>query len=231
MWPNVSEMNIPFILDFLADLQRNNSKLWMDAHRDRYQEARHHFTQLVAFAIQQLQQIDASLYGVTPQECMFRINKNDFSKKGEAPYKGRMGAGISRGGRHSPYANYILVLEPNGRSRIGGGVPNPRPEHLELIRQEIDYSPGELEQLITAPAFVQEFGGLRGDTLKTTPKGYDRSHASIALLRHKNFVAMRYLSDEEACSPQMTAQLLPTYKNVKPLLDFFNRAINEEQIL
>lgn len=225
-----SEMDIPFILDFLQDLQQNNSKLWMDANRDRYQQARHYFTELVGFALQELQQIDPSLHGVSPQECMFRINKNDFSKKGEAPYKGRMGAGISQGGRHSSYANYILVLEPYGKSRIGGGVPNPKPEHLELIRQEVDYNPGELDQLIGAPAFVKQFGELRGEKRVTAPKGYDKSHPSIDLLRHKNFLALRYLSDEEVRSPDMTSRLLPTYKSVKPVLDFFNRAIGEEHL-
>jgi len=221
-------MNIPFILEFLKDLQRNNSKPWMDANRDRYQEARYYFIELVSQTLQQLQQIDPSLHGVQPQECLFRINKNDFSKKGEPPYKGRMGAGISRGGRHSSFANYILVLEPGGKSRIGGGVPNPKPEQLELIRQEIDYSPGELEQIISSPEFVEQFGELRGEKRTTAPKGYDKSHPSIDLLRHKNFLALRYLSDEEVGQIDVTSQLLPAYKTVKPLLDFFNRTIDEK---
>jgi uncharacterized protein (TIGR02453 family) len=224
-------MNVPFILDFLRDLQRHNSKLWMDANRERYQQARNYFMELVSFALQELKQIDPSLHGVTTQECLFRINKNDFSKSGEAPYKGRMGAGISRGGRHSPYANYILVLEPGGKSRVGGGIPNPKPEHLALIREEIDYNPDELEQILRSPAFVQQFGELRGEKRATAPKGYAKTHASIDLLRHKNFLALRYFSDEEVMRPDVTSELLPTYKCVKPLLDFFNRVISGEHTL
>lgn len=218
-------MDIAFTLEFLRQLQRNNSKLWMDAHRDAYQQARQHFTALVQFALDEIKTIDATLHGLTPQECLFRINKNDFSKKGEAPYKGRMGAGMAQGGRHSPYANYILVLEPGGKSRVGGGMAHPLPAQLALIREEIDYSPGALEAIVGAGAFGGNFGELKCDRLRTSPKGYDRSHPALALLQCKNFLALRYFTDEEVCAPSFLQQLLPLYASVKPMHDFLNRAV------
>ncbi|QCR23349.1 DUF2461 domain-containing protein [Pontibacter sp. SGAir0037] len=218
-------MNTSYILGFLRQLQANNSKLWMDQHREQYQEARQCFTELVAYAIDELQQLDATLYGVKPQECLFRINKNDFSKKGEAPYKGRMGAGISEGGRHSPYANYILVLEPGGRSRIGGGMANPTPAQLALVREEIDYNPGELEAILLAPDFKAQFGTLQGDKMQGTPKGYSKSHTALGLLQHKQYLALHYFTDEEICNLSFLKQLKPLYTTVKPLHDFLNRTV------
>lgn len=220
-------MNSTYILEFLHALQQNNSKVWMDAHREQYLQAKGYFTELVAYALAQLQTIDGSLLGVQPPKCIFRINKNDFSKKGEAPYKGRIGAGMSRDGRHSPYANYILVLEPGGRSRVGGGMPNPKPRQVELIREEIDYCPGELEKILATENFKEQFGILRGEKLKSMPKGYTKAHPGAALLQHKNFVALRYFSDEEVCQPSFLERLLPLYKTVKPLHDFLNRTVPE----
>jgi uncharacterized protein (TIGR02453 family) len=182
-------MDTAFILDFLRELQSNNSKHWMDLHREQYTEARQYFTDLVNNTLGQLITIDPSLHGVTAQQSIFRINKNDFSKKGEPPYKGRIGAGMSKGGRHSAYANYILVLEPGGKSRVGGGMRSPSPKHLELIREEIDYSPGELEAIVQAEDFRKYVGPLQGEKRSTAPKGYTNTHPALHLLKHKSFLA------------------------------------------
>ena len=68
-------MNTAFILDFLQDLQQNNSKVWMDTHRERYLQAKTYFTELVAYTLDQLKTIDPALHRVSPAECLFRINK------------------------------------------------------------------------------------------------------------------------------------------------------------
>ena len=219
-------MDTAFILGFLRELQQNNSKAWMDLHREEYLEARTHFVDLVNYSLRQLSTLDPSLLGVTAQESIFRINKNDFSKKGEAPYKGRIGAGLAKGGRHSAYANYILVLEPGGKSRVGGGMRSPSPRQLERIRQEIDYSPGELEAIVQAADFSQYYGELQGEQRSTAPKGYAKTHPAIGLLKHKGFLALHYFSDEEVCAPGFAEQLLPYFRAVKPLHDFLNRTLN-----
>lgn len=220
-------MNNCAILAFLHALQQNNSKLWMDRHREEYLQARSDFAALVSLLLTQLQQFDQSLHGVTAAECLFRINKNDFSKKGEAPYKGHFGAGMSPGGRHSPYANYVLVLEPNGKSRAGGGIRKPTPKQLELIREEIDYNPGELESILKEPDFYESFGELRGEQRKSAPKGYDKSHPDITLLRYNGYQVLHYFTDEEVCSPDFKNKLLPLYRQLKPLHDFLNQSLTE----
>lgn len=219
-------MNTCAILDFLRALQQHNSKPWMDEHREEYLQARSYFVEVVESLLAALLRHDPSLHGVTATESIFRINKNDFSKKGEPPYKGHFGAGMSAGGRHSPYANYVLVLEPNGKSRIGGGIRKPSPKQLELIRQEIDYSPGELQQILREPAFASVFGALQGDKRKSAPKGYDKSHKEIELLQHTGFQVLHYFTDEEVCAPGFVERLLPLYRQVKPLHDFLNRTVN-----
>jgi uncharacterized protein (TIGR02453 family) len=220
-------IDIRFILDFLSDLQRNNSKAWMDNNRARYLKAKEEFSSLIAYLIKELQQFDPSLTGVTPAECIFRINKNDFSKKGEAPYKDHFGAGISQGGRHSPFANYVLVLSPNGNSRAGGGIRKPTTKQLEQIREEIDYSPDELESILAEPRFNKQFGSFRGDKRKTLPKGYSKDHPAINLIKYNGFQVLHYFTDDRCCSPDFISNLLALYKTVKPLHNFLNRSITE----
>ncbi|MHA6249384.1 DUF2461 domain-containing protein [Pontibacter sp. CAU 1760] len=213
------------ILSSLRRLQANNAKAWMDAHREEYQQVKANFAATVQILLDALQQFDPSLQDVPVAACMFRINKNDFSGKGAAVYKGHLGAGISAGGRHSPFANYVLVLEPNNKSRIGGGIRKPGPRQLELIREEIDYSPGELSRILMQPDFAETFGSLQGEKLKGAPKGYDKAHPEIDLLRQKGFQVLHYFTDEEVCSPDFIPRILLLYKRVKPLHDFLNRSL------
>lgn len=220
-------MNIPFILDFLQKLRQNNSKIWMDANREEYLQAKVFFVEVVEQLIVQLQQFDASLHGVTARECIFRINKNDFSKKGEAPYKGHFGAGISPGGRHSPFPNYVLLLEPNGLSRVGGGIRKPTTKQIELIREEIDYNPNQLQSVLDDADFKNTFGELRGEKTVHAPKGYDKSHPELELLKYKGFQVLHYFSDEEVSHPQFTERVPQLLRQVKPLHDFLNNALTE----
>lgn len=222
-------MDTCLVLSFLQDLQQNNSKQWMDSHRAAYQQAKTHFTALVSHLLVLLQQSDTDLHGVTAAECIFRINKNDFSKKGEPPYKGHLGAGMSPGGRHSPFPNYVLVLEPNGKSRAGGGIRKPTSKQLELIREEIDYNPGELQGILQEPEFKAAFGGLRGEKRKLPPKGYDKAHDEIELLKHNSFQVLHYFTDAEVCAPDFVHHLLPLYRQVKPLHHFLNRSLTENK--
>ncbi|MEJ8801416.1 DUF2461 domain-containing protein [Pontibacter sp. H249] len=220
-------MNIRLILDFLRDLQQNNSKVWMDRNRQRYTEAKEEFKQLVAHLLDELRHIDPSLNNVTAAECIFRINKNDFSKKGEAPYKDHFGAGISPGGRHSLFANYVLVLSPENKSRAGGGIRQPKPHQLELIREEIDYNLGELEAILAHTEFNEAFGEFRGEQRKTAPKGYSKSHPAIELIKYNGYQVLHYFTDQEVCAPDFPHRLLSYYKLVKPLHDFLNRTQTE----
>ncbi|GHA76989.1 DUF2461 domain-containing protein [Pontibacter akesuensis] len=220
-------MSIAFILHFLEQLRENNSKDWMDAHREEYLQAKAYFVEIVAQLIGELQQFDPSLIGVTPQQCIFRINKNDFSKKGEAPYKGHFGAGISQGGRHSPFANYVLLLEPGNNSRIGGGIRQPGTRQLELIREEIDYNPGTLQQLLGEPEFGHLWGKLRATQRKQPPKGYDKTHPELDLLKYNGFQVLRYYTDTEVQAEGFLSSLPPLYRQVKPLHDFLNTALTD----
>ncbi|RIJ42842.1 DUF2461 domain-containing protein [Pontibacter oryzae] len=220
-------MDARFILDFLRRLQQHNSKAWMDAHREEYQQAKAYFKEMVEQLIADVQQFDLSVHSVTVQECVFRINKNDFSKKGEAPYKGHFGAGISEGGRHSPFANYVLLLEPDGHTRIGGGIRKPTAKQLELIREEIDYNPGQLRQVLEEPAFKAMYGALRGTQRKQAPKGYSKTHPELDLLKYNGFQVLHYFSDEEVCAPGFLERLPAMFRQVKPLHDFLNTALTE----
>ncbi|QJX47685.1 DUF2461 domain-containing protein [Hymenobacter taeanensis] len=223
-------MQRAFILSFLRDLADNNSKAWMDVHRAEYHRARADYTAFVAELIKGLQQLEPDLLGLTPQEVMFRINKNDRFQQSDEPYKRHMGAGIKRGGRHSQWAGYFVALQPGGETYVGAGRWQPEAEQLARIRQEIHYNPAEFHALRQNPELLHHFpSGLdMTQTLKTAPKGYDRTDPDIEWLRLKSFFVWQSFSDKEVLRPDFLARVLAAWQAAQPFVHFLNEAMQVE---
>ena len=59
------------IFSFLSELGRNNRKAWFDAHRDRYEDARTRFEDLLERIIEGLRK-PYDLQGLTAKDCVAR---------------------------------------------------------------------------------------------------------------------------------------------------------------
>ncbi|SNC67231.1 TIGR02453 family protein [Hymenobacter gelipurpurascens] len=223
-------MPLDFILSFLRDLAANNSKAWMDEHRADYHRARAEYTAFVADLIKGAQQFEPNLLGLTPQDVMFRINKNDRFQQSDEPYKRHMGAGIKRGGRHASWAGFFVALQPGGETYVGAGRWMPEPEQLARIRQEIHYNPTEFHTLRQSPELLQHFpSGLdMTQTLKTAPKGYDRTDPDIEWLRLKSYFVWQGFSDKEVLRPDFPSRVLAAWQAALPFVQFLNEAMQPE---
>ena len=72
----------------------------------------------------------------------------------------------------------------------------PGPEQLNRFRQAIDWGVAAFREITGDPAFVERFGKIEGERLKTAPKGYDRVHPEIELLQLKQVTALYHCSDQ-----------------------------------
>ncbi|RSK36171.1 DUF2461 domain-containing protein [Hymenobacter metallilatus] len=224
-------MNLPFVLDFLRQLAAHNNKAWMDEHRAQYQQARAEYSALVAQLLRDASaSLEPRLHGLTPSDVMFRINKNDRFQQSDEPYKRHMGAGLKPGGRHSPWAGYFIALEPGGETYIGAGRWMPEPQQLARIRQEIQYNAPAFHALRQDAALLRHFprGLDMSQSLKTAPKGYDKTDPDIEWLRLKSYFVWQSFSDAEVARPDFPARVLAAWQAAKPLVQFLNEAMAEE---
>ena len=222
-------MDLPFLLNFLRNLAANNNKAWMAANRADYHRARAVFTALVQELLNGLQRFDPDLQGITPSDSMFRINKNDRFQQSDEPYKNRMGAGMGRGGRHSPWAGYFIAVEANGQSWIGAGKWRPEPAGLARIRQEIHYNGAEFHELRQTPELQRLFpDGFEGERLQRPPKGYDKNDPDIEWLKMKDFFVSHSFTDTELLAPDFVSRALASFQAAQPLVKFLNRALEAE---
>ena len=112
----------------------------------------------------------------------------------------------------------------------------PEKDDLLRIRKEFEIDDSDIKKVLSEEKFVKYFGGkLVGEELKTAPKGFDKKHPSINLIRKKGFVAIRHFSDEEVLSKNFTAEVDASFKSLRPFFnlmsDILTTNLNGEQII
>ncbi|MEK7787338.1 MAG: DUF2461 domain-containing protein [Chloroflexota bacterium] len=217
-------INLKPILTFLSELERNNNKVWFDRNRASYDEARQRFEELVIALITEIGKFE-DLGGLMPKDCIFRINRDLRFSKDKSPYKIAMSAVIGPGGKKHTGLPYYVHLEPHGRSMLGGGYYMPTPEQLAKWRQAVDRDTARLKKIVNHKNFVNAFGPLTGEKLKSVPKGYSPDHPEIELLRLKQLVVTRRLTDKEVLSPEFVKETAKVFKTMKPFLDYLNQTL------
>ncbi len=213
--------------EFLAELKDNNYREWFDEHRHRYQSAKLNIQHLIDHLIEKIIQFDEGVRGTTAQKSVFRIFRDVRFSKNKAPYKTNMGAWIAPGGRKSPFAGYYVHVEPRGKSFLAGGVYRPASNVLKAIREGIDYDASSLRGILGEKKFVEEFGELKGDKLKTAPKGYPKDHPDIDLIRHKDYIVSKPLQDSEVMASDFIENAAKTFEVLFSLNQYLNQAIGE----
>jgi len=214
-------LNLRPILSFLEDLSTHNTKVWFDEHRPAYQTARDTFEQFVNLLIDNLSASD-QLQGLSAKDCVARLNRDIRFSKDKSPYKTNLGAMIAPGGRKATRLGYHISLAPQAQSLVAGGLYMPTPEHLARFREAIDTQAEGFKKLTRARAFVEAFGAIAGERLKTAPQGYDRAHPEIELLQLKQVVVVHHFSDTGVLAPDFTGQVVAICRAMKPFLDYLN---------
>ena len=212
--------NLQPVLDFLVHLSGNNNKAWFDAHREQYDSARALFEDLVMDVIMGLSAFEP-VGGLTPKDCMYRINRDIRFSKDKTPYKDSMSASFTPGGKHAVRAGYYLHISP-GNSFLGGGAWQPSKEQLALIRADIAGGAPELKRVVAAKDFKKTFGELSGEKLKVAPKGYPKDHPEIEWLKLQSLTVGHRLSDEDACKRNLDQRVVKVFAAMKPFLDYIN---------
>jgi uncharacterized protein (TIGR02453 family) len=174
--------------------------------------------------INEISGFDPILKGLEVKSCTYRINRDIRFSNDKTLYKTHLGAFIVRGGKQNGdrYAGYYFHVEPGGNSMIAGGAYIPPKPWLSAIREKIDEQGDQLLKIISRKDFIEVFGEIEGEKLKTVPKGYPRDHPFIELLKLKSFLAARMISDKDVISNSCFDLIIRASRVMKPLNDFLN---------
>ena len=165
-------------LTFFAELEANNSRPWWLANKDRFDAS-------VRDPMRAMLDELEPAYGTFRA---FRMNRDTRFSKDKSPYKTAHAAmtETERG------ASLYVQLGQSGLF-VGGGVYHPARDQLARYREAVvdDRTGTALEEAVAAVRRAGIEVGPGGGSLSTAPRGIDKDHPRIELLRWKGCIAHR----------------------------------------
>ena len=213
-------------LDFLIQLEKNNNRDWFTENKKRYEKEHEQIVEFADELLGKMNQHD-SIETPTGKKSLYRIYRDVRFSKDKSPYKTHWSGGFRRATKQLR-GGYYFHIQPNGQSFIGGGFWEPNKEDLQRIREDIERDPSELQAILADPNFVNTFGTLEGEQLKTAPKGFDKEHPAIDLLRFKQFIFGRNFTDAEVLQPNFVDVANDTFKKMRPFFDYMSDVLTTD---
>lgn len=215
-------------LTFLRKLKKNNTTEWFKENQTDYKNSRTDFEKFVSEVIDRLASIDNNIgkQDLQAKKCIKRINRDIRFSNDKSPYKTNYFANFNPNGHKSEHASYYFHLEPNN-AFVGGGVYMPQTPTLNKFRKEIEQDFKKWESLINQKSFKEIFpNGIESPSeLKTVPKGFDKESPAVEYLRMKGYYTMRKLTNNEITSGNAISEIIESFGEVKPVIEFLNRAL------
>ena len=214
------------VLEFLTQLKLNNNREWFQDNKKWYDDSKKEVENFVSGIITTISAIDPALQNPPMKDCMFRIFRDVRFGADKSPYKTNFGAFIAQGGRKSSYPGYYFHFEP-GESMLAGGVYQPQPDTLKLLRNEVYFHSSELKSILEKPSFKNHFNQLGDfDKLKKAPKDFPADFPDIDLLKYRSYIVSENIPDKVIISDNYQKQVLEMVRELQPFMAFLNRAIS-----
>ena len=193
-------------LDFYDDLEMDNTKSFWEAHKEVYRDS-------VAAPMKALVAALEPEFGTAK---VFRPYRDVRFAKDKTPYKTHQGAFVGV----APATGWYVELSARGL-RTGAGFYDADSATMAAFRDAIvdDRSGPRLKRIL---AKLEKAGfEVSGERLKTAPRGYDKDHPRIELLRHKQLFAGRLIGFEPVIhTPDVLDEVRADWRALKPLVDW-----------
>ncbi|OSY89404.1 hypothetical protein WH52_01865 [Tenacibaculum holothuriorum] len=214
---------------FLKDLHENNNRDWFAEHKKVYENSLANAKEVFSNIHHNLE-----LHDEIEKQKVYRIYRDVRFSKDKTPYNPRFAVSYSRKGKHLR-GGYFLQIKP-GDTVLGGGFWQPEKDDLFRIRKEFELDDSEIREILSEEKFVKYFGGeLEGEELKSAPKGFDKTHPAIDLIRKKGFIAVRKFTDKEVLSANFVQEIDDSFKALRPyfnlMSDILTTNLNGESLI
>jgi len=223
----------PEAIDFLAELAVNNDREWFTPRKADYERLLKGPMEALVAALAEGLAARAIPLLADPKRSIFRIYRDTRFSKDKSPYKTNLGATFpwltrTRGGdaivaESSAHANGGYFSFQPGEMYVGGGMWRPEKARLDAFRRAIVDEPDRVRAALEDPGFVAAFGSISAfEQLKRVPPGFPVDGPMADLLRYKDVIFMRHLSDDEVLSPSLPDILADSYAAGMPVFRFLD---------
>ncbi|MBO3116942.1 DUF2461 domain-containing protein [Winogradskyella sp. DF17] len=216
-------------LSFLKKLQKNNNRDWFNDNKVEFKVLEAN-VKSVYNTIGEL----LNMHDQIDRVKVFRIYRDVRFSKNKLPYKTHFGGSFHRV-KPELRGGYYLHIQPNNESFIAIGFWDPNKEDLLRIRKEFEMDDCEIRQILNEPTFKTVWGDFVGEELKTAPKGFDKNHPSIDLIRRKQFIFTKSFTDKEVLDREFVPAVNEAFEIARPYLnlmsDILTTNLNGESLI
>ena len=207
-------------VDFLFNLSENNSKQWMDEHRDEYEKYRKEFVEFTFDINEMLCDIDDQMRMIKPQKYLFRINRDIRFSKDKTPYKPHFSAAFVDIGKKTDRPGYYMRIDRFGQLWLGGGWYGLDAEQLKAVRDKIVSDYDGFADILKSRGFKKYFKELSDEEnkLKRTPKSFEDGQDYSELLKYREFFVMNQVDIDNQSYDELAKIVKQHYRQVHKLL-------------
>src|SRR5690606_5141415 len=208
-------------LKFLQKLKKNNNREWFEEHKPEFKAQQALIKTFFKQVMLKLQAHDE----ITDLK-VFRIYRDVRFSHDKTPYKTHFASNYTRA-KPNLRGGYYLRISP-GNSFLACGFWAPDKKDMNRVRKEFEVDASELRDIMEQPDFKRYFGHLKGDELKTAPRGYDKTHHNIDLIRKKQWIVTTEFTDTQVLSESFLTDIDNAYKAIRPFFDYMSDVLTTD---
>jgi uncharacterized protein (TIGR02453 family) len=208
-------------LNFLKELKQNNNREWFNANKPTFEAEQKKVKAFYNAVMERLKTSD-----LIESVKIFRIYRDVRFSKDKLPFKSHFGGQFTRA-TNKLRGGYYLHISP-GESFLAGGFWEPNKGDLERIRKEFETDASEIRAIVNTADFKKNFGKLKGDAVKSAPRGFDKNHPNIDLIRLKQFIVSREFTDDEVLAPNFLNEVVASFVAMRPYLDYMSDVLTTD---
>ncbi len=204
------------VMKFLQRLKKNNNREWFSEYKKEFTAI-----QTEAKGFYQLLMDELNTHDEIEKLKMFRIYRDVRFSKDKTPYQPHFAGSFSRSGARLR-GGYYLRIRPDNESFMACGFWQPEKNDLYRIRKELELDAREFKKVTNANSFKKAWGELKGEELKTAPKGFNKEDPNIELIRKKGYIFTHEFSDEDVLSANFFNEVNQRFRAIRPFFDLMS---------
>lgn len=208
-------------LFFLESLKENNNKEWFERHKAEYK----HQQDLIKRFFKQVMLTLRTHDEITDLK-VFRIYRDVRFSHDKTPYKRYFACSFKRAKPHLR-GGYYLHIEPRN-SFLVCGFWAPEKNDIKRIRKEFEVDAMEVRSIVNHPEFKHHFGQLKGDELKTAPRGFDKAHPDMDLIKKKQWIVTKEFTDSQILAENFASEVDKAYQAIRPFFDYMSDVLTTD---
>jgi len=210
------------VFTFFKKLEKNNNRDWFNENKPEFKAMEKDIKAVYQAVLENLQ-----AYDEIDKLKIFRIYRDVRFSKNKLPYKTHFGGSFHRV-KPRLRGGYYLHLQPNNESFIATGFWDPESADLMRIRKEFEMDDSDMRDIINDEKFKSIWGNLAGDEVKTAPRGFNKEHKAIDLIKKKQFIFTKKFTDKQVLDASFLNEINEAFKAIRPYFDYMSDVLTTD---